>query len=128
MKYRINKKAKRSLLLKLLENSVSQLEENNCIYKTRTLRIPSRESKTLKNINGYRLEIRSSREDKHNYAHFHIVKGEEGMASIRIDTLQVIESSLPSKDEKKILKWAQENRDILVETWNEFHGYRILVE
>lgn len=128
MKYRINKKAKRSLLLKLLENSVSQLEENICIYKARTLRIPSRESKTLKNINGYRLEIRSSREDKHNYAHFHIVKGEEGMASIRIDTLQVIESSLPSKDEKKILKWAQENRDILVEVWNEFHGYRILVE
>lgn len=79
-------------------------------------------------MSGYRIEIRSRREEHHNYVHFHVVKGTDGMASIRIDALEVSESSLPRKDLNKILEWAREYRDILVTTWNEFHGYRIIVE
>lgn len=104
------------------------LDENNGQYKARVIPVPSVELKTITKMNGYRIEIRTTREDKHNYAHFHVVKGTDGMASIRIDTMEVIESSLPKKDLSKILKWALENRDILVSTWNEFHGYRIVVE
>ena len=128
MKSRLEKKNSKRLLLLLLENRVAQLDEDGRKYKARVLRNPSFEIQTIKRINGYRIEIRSSREDKHNYAHFHVVKGTEGMASIRIDTLTVDKSSLPQKDLMKILEWAKANRDLLVNTWNVFHGHRILVE
>lgn len=128
MNQRQSKKLKRAMLLRLLEICVSQLDENNHAYKAKALRIPSHELKKMDIINGYRLEIRPSREDKHNYAHFHVVKGEDGMASIRIDTLEVIESSLPKNDLKRILEWASIHREDLVKVWNEYHGYRILVE
>ena len=112
----------------LLERAVCSLDNESRNYSASVQRISFSELKTIKEINGYRLEIRSSREEKHNYAHFHVVKGTDGMASIRIDTMDVQESSLPKKDLKKILEWAQKNSDILVTTWNEFHGYRIVVE
>ena len=122
------KKYKKKLILLLLERAVCSLDNESRNYSVSVQRIPFSELKTIKEINGYRLEIRSSREEKHNYAHFHVIKGTDGMASIRIDTMGVQESSLPKKDLNKILEWAQKNRDILVTTWNEFHGYRIVVE
>lgn len=128
MKNRIQKKQMRGTYLRLLEYAVGMLGENRVRYHARVLRTSSWERRTLKCINGYRIEIRSSREEKHNYAHFHVVKGMDGMASIRIDTLQVLESSLAPKDLKKILDWAKNNRELLVSVWNEFHGYRIIVE
>lgn len=128
MNYRQNKKNKRKLLLALLSACVSSLDESGGKYNARALHVPSTEVRTLKQMNGYRIEIRSSREDVHNYAHFHVVKGTDGMASIRIDNLEVIKTSLPNKDLKRVLEWAEVHRNILVEVWNEFHGYRILVE
>lgn len=122
------KKYKKKMLLLLLENAVKSLDNEKRNYRAYAQRIPFSELKTIKEIKGYRLEIRTSREDKHNYAHFHVVKGTEGMASIRIDTMDVQESSLPKNDLKKILEWAQSNRDIFVSIWNEFHGHRIVVE
>lgn len=128
MNRRQTKKNRKKLLLLTLEKKAGSLDENNGKYKARVIPVPSVELKTITKMNGYRIEIRTTREDNHNYAHFHVVKGTDGMASIRIDTMEVLESSLPPKDLKKILKWAWENRDVLVATWNEFHGYRIIVE
>lgn len=128
MNQRQLKKIRKKILLLALAQSVSALDEKEHKYNARALAIPSKELKTLTHIGSYRIEIRSSREEKHNYAHFHVVKGNEGMASIRIDDLTVIDSTLPKKDLNKILLWAHANRDLLVEVWNEFHGHRILVE
>lgn len=128
MNKREAKKYKKKMLLLLLERAVQSLDDGKRNYRAHVQRIPYSELKTIKEINGYRLEIRTSREEKHNYAHFHVVKGTDGMASIRIDTMEVKESSLPKKDLKKILEWAQSNRNIFVATWNEFHGHRIVVE
>lgn len=128
MNKRLAKKYKKKMLLLLLERAVKSLDDEKRNYRAYAQRIPFSELKTIKEIKGYRLEIRTSREEKHNYAHFHVVKGTEGMASIRIDTMDVQESSLPKNDLKKILEWAQSNRDIFVSTWNEFHGHRIVVE
>ena len=127
MNKRVAKKYKKKMILLTLESAVKSLDDEKRNYRAYVKRFPFTELRTIKEIKGYRLEIRTSREEKHNYAHFHIVKGTEGMASIRIDTMDVLESSLPKKDLKKIIEWAQNNRDILVATWNEFHGHRIVV-
>ena len=128
MNKREAKKYKKKMILLLLERAVGLLDDEKRNYHARVQRIPFSELRTIKEINGYRLEIRTSREEKHNYAHFHVVKGTDGMASIRIDTMDVQKSSLPKKDLKKILEWAKSNKDILAATWNEFHGHRIVVE
>ena len=124
----IPQKCKRSLLLTMLESEVSILDEEKRKYKARVLDYPYTQVKTIDRVAGYRVEIRSSREEKHNYAHFHVVKGTDGMASVRIDTLEAKESTLPNNDLKKILEWAQKNKELLKTVWNEFHGYRIYVE
>lgn len=126
MKKRIQNKFKKQLLVFLLGKAVSTLDGNKC--RTRVLRIPSIESKTVARVNGYRVEIHPSNETKHKYPHFHVAKGKKGMASIRIDTVTVIKSSLPNKDQCRILKWAGENRQLLLDVWSEFHGRRIIVE
>ena len=127
MNKRLTKKKKQELLLKILANKVSELDEDGGKYKARKLHKSFSELKTINRINGYRIEIRP-REEKHNYAHFHVVKGSDGMASIRIDTLEVLESSLPETILKRIIVWTQNNKQILMETWNEFHEYRVIVE
>ena len=127
MNRRQAEKTEKKLLLWSLENAVRLLNDYNAKYKAHVVHIPLVENKTTANINGYRIEIRSSREEKHNYAHFHVVKGTDGQASIRIDTLEVLESSLPKKDLNKILNWAQDNQELLKKIWNGFHGYRITV-
>lgn len=127
MNRRQAEKTEKKLLLWSLENAVRLLNDNNAKYKAHVVHIPLVEKKTIAKINGYRIEIRSSREEKHNYAHFHVVKGTDGQASIRIDTLEVLESSLPKKDLNKVLNWAQDNQELLKKIWNGFHGYRITV-
>lgn len=88
MNQRQIKKYKKKLALLYLEKIVCMLDEDGGKYKAHVLRTPSAEVRTIKRLNGYRIEIRSTREDNHNYAHFHVVKGTDGMASIRIDTLE----------------------------------------
>lgn len=70
------------MILLLLERAVCSLDNESRNYSASVQRIPISELKTIKEINGYRLEIRSSREEKHNYAHYHVVKWNDGMASI----------------------------------------------
>ena len=76
--------------------------------------------------NNIKFEVRE-KEPHHNEAHFHITIRGEGSGSYKISDFSAIESNIPSKTEKKLLAWAQENRQLLVDTWNEFHGYRITV-
>ena len=76
--------------------------------------------------NNIKFEVRE-KESPHNEAHFHITIRGEGSGSYRISDLSVIESNISRRTEKKLLEWAQENRQILVDTWNEFHGFRVTV-
>jgi len=128
MNQRQVKKNNKKILLLLLGEAVSVLDKDGGKYKAHALRVPFIEIKTLTRVSGYRVEIRSSREDNHNYAHFHVVKGTDGVASIKIESLEVLESSLPKKDLNRILEWASTHKELLVATWNEFHGYRVIVE
>ncbi|MDY5252784.1 MAG: DUF4160 domain-containing protein [Erysipelotrichaceae bacterium] len=77
--------------------------------------------------NNIKFEVRE-KESSHNVAHFHITIRGEGGGSYRISDFSVIESNIPKRTEKKLLEWARENRQILVDTWNEFHGFRVVVE
>lgn len=78
------------------------------------------------NSNKIRFEVRE-KEQNHKEPHFHITITDEGSGSYRIKDLSRIESNIKRKTEKELLKWAQENRQTLVDTWNKFHGYRVTV-
>ena len=64
---------------------------------------------------------------EHDFEPKYITIRGKGEGSYRIDNLEPIESNIDSKTEKLVLEWAIKHRDILVSTWNEFHGYRITV-
>lgn len=55
--------------------------------------------------------------DDHNPPHFHAIIAEYE-ALIEINTSLVIEGDLPKNKLKIILKWATENREELIEIWN----------
>lgn len=98
-------------------------------YKVTIRKIPPVETDlvTVGTINNnIKFEVRE-KESHHNEAHFHITIRGEGSGSYRISDFSAIETNIPGKTEKKLLAWAQENRQTLVDTWNEFHGYRITV-
>lgn len=76
--------------------------------------------------NNVKFEVRE-KEAHHNEAHFHITIRGKGSGSYRISDFSAIESSISRKTEKGLLAWAQENKQLLVDTWNEFHGHRITV-
>lgn len=56
----------------------------------------------------------------HDPPHFHVL-GREGAAQVRIDTLEVIETS-GRIDLVEALEWAAENRAFLEEKWTEYSG------
>ena len=56
----------------------------------------------------------------HNPPHFHIL-GREGAAQVRIDTLEVIQSS-GTIDMREALEWAGNNKALLEAKWQEFSG------
>ena len=98
-------------------------------YKVTVRKIPPAETDLVtvgKINNNIKFEVRE-KELHHNEAHFHITIRGEGSGSHRISDFSAIETNIPGKTEKKLLAWAQENRQTLVDTWNEFHGYRITV-
>lgn len=98
-------------------------------YKVTVRKIPPVETDlvTVGKINNtIKFEVRE-KESHHNEAHFHITIRGQGSGSYRISDFTAIESNIPRKVEKQLLEWAQENRQTLIDTWNEFHGYRITV-
>ncbi len=54
--------------------------------------------------------------DDHGPPHFHARHG-EGTAKVRIDTLEVIESSLGRRQLRLVLAWAELHQDELSENW-----------
>jgi hypothetical protein len=54
--------------------------------------------------------------DDHGPAHFH-ARAAEGEAKIRVDTLEVIESTLARRRLRFVLAWAELHQQELVENW-----------
>ena len=54
--------------------------------------------------------------DDHGPPHFH-ARHAEGTAKVRIDTLEVIESSLEHRQVRLVLAWAELHQDELSENW-----------
>ena len=56
----------------------------------------------------------------HNPPHFHIVYP-DGEALIELETLAVLEGSVPSKIFDPAIQWAAANRESLLNKWQELH-------
>ncbi len=54
--------------------------------------------------------------DDHGPPHFH-ARHSEGSAKVRIDTLEVIESSLGRRQLRFVLAWAELHQDELAQNW-----------
>ena len=54
--------------------------------------------------------------DDHGPPHFH-ARHAEGNAKVRVDTVEVIESSLPRRQLRLVLAWAELHQDELLENW-----------
>jgi hypothetical protein len=54
--------------------------------------------------------------DDHGPPHFH-ARHAEGRAKVRFDTVEVIDSSLPRRQLRLVLAWAELHRDELLENW-----------
>ena len=131
IKVKINKEQATLLKLKaaITDLSVDLGGRSQKPYKVTIRKIPPVETDLVtvgKINNNIKFEVRE-KEPHHNEAHFHITIRGEGSGSYRISDFSAIETNIPGKTEKKLLAWAQENRQTLVDTWNEFHGYRITV-
>lgn len=54
--------------------------------------------------------------DDHGPAHFH-ARHAQGSAKVRIDSLEVIETTLPRRQLRFVLAWAELHQDELRENW-----------
>ncbi|MGH2982742.1 MAG: DUF4160 domain-containing protein [Solirubrobacterales bacterium] len=52
----------------------------------------------------------------HGHPHFH-ARHPEGEAKVRIDDLEVIDSTLPRRQLRLVLAWAEVHQDELTENW-----------
>ena len=125
IKVKINKEQATLLKLKaaITDLSVDLGGRSQKPYKVTIRKIPPVETDLVtvgKINNNIKFEVRE-KEPHHNEAHFHITIRGEGSGSYRISDFSAIETNIPGKTEKKLLAWAQENRQTLVYTWNEFH-------
>ena len=96
-------------------------------YRYVLKKIPSSEHtlQTVGRINSLKIEVRSS-EKPHNLPHFHVTSPGRVNAVYTISpTIEFYKGAVTSKDNKAILNWAEQNREILVNMWNDYHGYRI---
>ena len=85
-----------------------------------------RESKKVGEINAIKIEVRNT-EKPHNLPHFHVTAPGKIDAVYTIDPVAFFKGKIDGKNNKAVLKWAEENRDKLVYMWNDLHGYRIRV-
>lgn len=54
--------------------------------------------------------------DDHAPPHFH-ARHAEGSAKVRIDSMEVMDSTLPRRQLRLVLAWAELHRDELLENW-----------
>jgi hypothetical protein len=55
--------------------------------------------------------------EDHGFPHFH-AKHADGRAKIRIDTLEALETTLPRRQLRLVLAWAELHKAELEENWN----------
>ena len=65
--------------------------------------------------------------DDHGYPHFHARRA-EGQAKVRIDILEVIESTMPRRQMRFVLAWAELHQDELRENWRRAREGETLLE
>lgn len=59
--------------------------------------------------------------DDHAPPHFH-AEYNEYKELIEINTLESYRGKLPKKQKKKVIKWAKNNQDFLIQKWNDFNS------
>jgi hypothetical protein len=64
--------------------------------------------------------------DDHDPPHFH-ARHAKGEASVRIDTLELMDSSLGRRQERLVLAWAELHRDELTENWRRARAGETLI-
>jgi len=52
--------------------------------------------------------------------HFHAIYNEHEEL-IEINTLETYRGRLPNRQRKRVIEWAEEHQDFLIEKWNEFN-------
>lgn len=65
--------------------------------------------------------------DDHGYPHFH-ARHAEGEAKIRIDGLEVIDSTLPRRQLRFVMAWAELHQEELSENWRRARAGETLKE
>lgn len=58
--------------------------------------------------------------DDHLPPHFHAIYNEYEEL-IEINTLETYRGKLPNRQRRRVLDWARENQEFLLEKWNEFN-------
>lgn len=58
--------------------------------------------------------------EDHNPPHVHVV-GKDFEGLVRISDLSIFRGSLPKKVAREALQWIDENREMLVAKWTEWH-------
>ena len=56
----------------------------------------------------------------HRPAHFHVV-APDYQAMVEIETLAVIRGSIPARDRRAVMEWAEANRDAIRAAWNDLN-------
>lgn len=94
-------------------------------FSIKKISFGERTLQTVDRVNSLKIEIRSS-EKPHNLPHFHVTApGKADAVYTFSPRVQFLEGNVGSKENKAILKWAEQNREKLVDMWNDYHGYRI---
>ena len=65
--------------------------------------------------------------DDHGHPHFH-ARHADGQAKVRIDQVEVIESSLDIRQLRLVLAWAERHRAELLENWRRARAGETLLE
>ena len=123
-----NKIEKRIILYKLqeavtyLDEALFPDEKQIRQYRVHVKRLPYRDAVVVyrSKDNNLKVEVRE-KEGKHGRPHFHVkVKLQE--VSIALDTYEILAGSIDNKYMKVVLAWAKDNNELLVGTWEKFHG------
>lgn len=123
-----NEKIEMKITTGLLANSLN-VAKRGLRYKISIHRIRSYEAtlNTIKNDIGMKIEVRNT-EGNHKTPHFHVSSKSKDIDVVyKIDPIELYIGTVDSKTDKKIIEWAEHNRNILVDMWNDYHGYRIYV-
>jgi hypothetical protein len=70
---------------------------------------------TVKNFGSYRIMLFA---EDHNPPHVHVI-GRDFQAKVRIRDADIFAGMIPPRHRREALRWIVENRDRLLEKWNE---------